>query len=602
MVPPNTKFFSCSRIFLILLVLAGFSTDLKAQILPGTSNQAEEEGPEWPEDKLGRRTPRGSIAGFIEAVADDNYKKASVYFNLEEVPPGFEDAAELAETLETLLNKQGQILPYSWISDKSGGKTGDDLPPNLDRVGKFIAEGEEVDLLLEEVKGPDGGPLWLISSANVETLAVLNDLGEIVLPLERILPTFVNEYKWAGAPVVHWVATLLLAAGCYLVVWVIVSFFLWLIPLFWKRAAKESVKGVLQAFALPLKLYLAVLLFVDLSQQLGISIIVRQKFSGISVFIGLLAFLILLWRLTSYISNYSKDKMTLKESASGVSVVLFLKRAAKVSIIIFGIIAILGAFGVDVTTGLAALGIGGIALALGAQKTIENFVGSVTLITDQPIRVGDFCKVGDTIGTVEKIGMRSTRIRTLARTVVTIPNGEFSSGKIENYAHRDKFWFNTVVSLRYETTPDQIRFLLVELRSVLYSHPLVSDEPARVRFTGLGSDSLNLDIFAYITVTTFDDFLEVREDLLLRIMDVVGDSGTSFAFPSQTLYFAKDQGLSKEKSEAAEHKVRKWREQGEMPIPKFTPEEIEKIKDSTPYPPEGSSNPRNAGTEKIPGL
>lgn len=562
----------------------------------------EEKGPEWPEDKLGRRTPRGSIAGFISAVADNDYDKAASYLNLEEVPLNLEDEAELAKILKMLLDRQGQILPYSWISDEPGGRSGDDLPPNFERVGEFVVEGEKIDLLLEEVKGPEGGPVWLISSDNVETLAVINNLGEIVLPLERILPAVITRYEWAGAPVAHWIATVLLAAASYAIAWTLITFLVWLLPALWKKASQESFLGVLKAFALPLKLYFAVHLFVNFSQQLGVSVIVRQKLSGISVIVGLLAFLILLWRLSGYIVNFSKERMTAKENVSGVSVVLFLNRAAKVSIIIFGIIAILGAFGVDVTTGLAALGIGGIALALGAQKTIENFVGSVTLITDQPIRVGDFCKVGDTIGTVEKIGMRSTRIRTLARTVVTIPNGEFSSGKIENYAHRDKFWFNTVVSLRYETTPDQIRYLLVELRSVLYSHPLVSPEPARVRFTGLGADSLNLDIFAYLTVATFDDFLEVREDLLLRIMDVVGESGTSFAFPSQTLYFAKDQGLSKEKSESAEEKVRSWREKGEMPIPKFNPEEIERIKDSIPYPPVGSSNPRDSGTEKIPGL
>lgn len=214
----------------------------------------------------------------------------------------------------------------------------------------------------------------------------------------------------------------------------------------------------------------------------------------------------------------------------------------------------------------------------GCTKTVENFVGSVTLIADQPVRVGDFCKVGDTVGTVEQIGMRSTRIRTLNRTVVTIPNGQFSSETIENYAHRDRFWFQTVLDLRYETTPDQIRFLLVELRSVLYAHPKVHPEPARVRFTGLGAASLNLEVFCYITAVNFDEFLEVREDLLLRIMDVVAESGTDFAFPSQTLYFAKDKGLSKEKSQQAEEKVRKWKEAHDMPIPSFENERIEKLK------------------------
>src|SRR5690606_4171885 len=126
---------------------------------------------------------------------------------------------------------------------------------------------------------------------------------------------------------------------------------------------------------------------------------------------------------------------------------LFLRRAAKVAIVVFGTIVVLDTLGFDVTTGLAALGIGGIALALGAQKTVENFVGSVTLIADQPIRVGDFCTVSGVTGTVEQIGMRSTRIRTLCRTGVSIPNGEFSSSKIENYAHRDRFQLNQIFDL-----------------------------------------------------------------------------------------------------------------------------------------------------------
>jgi MscS family membrane protein len=288
--------------------------------------------------------------------------------------------------------------------------------------------------------------------------------------------------------------------------------------------------------------------------------------------------------------------MSARGNISGVSVALFLKRAAKIAIVVFGVIAILGAVGVDITTGLAALGIGGLALALGAQKTIENFVGSVTLITDQPIRVGDFCKVGDTMGTVEKIGMRSTRIRTLDRTLVTIPNGEFSSSKIENFAHRDRFWFHPIISLRYESTPDQIRYLLVELRAILYAHPMVTSDPARVRFIELGADSINLEVFTYVKATTFDEFLEVKEDLLLRIMDIVGESGSGFAFPSQTIYFGKDTGISKDKSKKAEEKVREWKEKGDLQLPKFDPDRIKEIEDKLPYPPEGSAEQKQKNT------
>ncbi|MHA6281310.1 mechanosensitive ion channel family protein [Salinimicrobium sp. CAU 1759] len=585
---------------LTIILQFGTVTDLQAQI-PGTQPEAEEPAePEWPDDALGRRTPRSAVAGFFSAVAEKDYTTAGEFFKVAE--GGAEDtrSAELARQLEILLNQRGQMMPYSWLSNDTEGRLDDDLPNHLERVGTVSTSREDFDLLLEKVEGPEGGPLWLFSDQTIQYIKELSALEENLLLLHRIMPPVLEQYQLWGATVGQWLAILLLAAFSYAVAWLIIQFFLFLIPLLWRRARTEPTAGVLKAFALPVKLYLAVWLFVVLSKEIGISIVLRQRFSGITVVIGLLAFLILLWRLSEFLGTFSTNRMSSRGNISGVSVALFLKRAAKIAIVIFGIIAILGAIGVDITTGLAALGIGGLALALGAQKTIENFVGSVTLITDQPIRVGDFCKVGDTMGTVEKIGMRSTRIRTLDRTLVTIPNGEFSSSRIENYAHRDRFWFHPIIALRYETTPDQIRFLLVELRAILYAHPMVTSDPARVRFINLGADSINLEIFTYVKASTFDEFLEVKEDLLLRIMDVVGDSGTGFAFPSQTIYFGKDIGLSKEKSRTAEEKVREWKQKGELQLPRFDPEHIKEIEDKIPYPPEGSAEQKQKGPGPAP--
>lgn len=584
--PPLIK-----KIFLLIfcLFLLGLPEGAKAQLLSKEQKQIEETMPQWPKDPLGRRSPRGTVSGFIEAVADEDYSRAKAYLNLSETTDTTKTGEDIARSLETLLNQGGQIFPYSMISNENSGRPDDGLAPNQDRVGSVSPDGEEIDLVVEEISGPDGGPIWLFSPETVQKISAAGT-GELSpLISEKILPGFLKNYKWGGVPAGHWLLMVILAVLAYLLAWGIIAFLRFLIPLVWKKAGEEPKAGIIKAFALPIKLYAAVWFFVVMSQQIGLSIVVRQKFSWLTVIIGLLAVLILLWRLSEFLGNFSQHRMSARGHISGVSVVLFLKRAAKISIVVFGIIAILGAFGVDVTTGLAALGIGGLALALGAQKTIENFVGSVTLITDQPLRIGDFCRIGDTIGTVEKIGMRSTRIRTLDRTLLTIPNGELSSSKIENYAHRDRFWFHPVFGLRYETTPEQIRYLLVELRKVLYSHPLVSPDPARVRFGGLGADSINIEIFSYIMVSTYDEFLEVKEDLLLRMMDVVEESGTGFAFPSQTIYLSRDSGLSKDKSEKAEAKVKEWREKGEIQLPQFDPEEIEKMRNSIPFPPEGSA-------------
>ncbi|WP_374163576.1 mechanosensitive ion channel family protein [Arcticibacter sp. MXS-1] len=396
-----------------------------------------------------------------------------------------------------------------------------------------------------------------------------------------------------GVPIAHWLAFILILVLAYLLSIAITQLVLFLIPLMWRKARNEATSGIISAFVLPVRLYLTVWLFIFGSQQAGISIIVRQRFNNLTLIALVIALFILLWRLVDFITRLVQRRLARHRNQAGISALLFLRRAAKIALAIIAVIIILDIFGFNVTTGLAALGIGGIALALGAQKTMENFVGSVTLIADQPIRVGDFCKVGDIVGTVEQIGMRSTQIRTLDRTIVTIPNGEFSSLKIENYAPRDRFWFHPIFRIRLDTTPDQIRFLLVELRTILYSHPKVNPDPARIRMIEIAPDCLKLEVFAYVDAIDFDRFLEVQEDLFLRMMDVIEKSGTGFAMPSQTIYLGKDKGNSGDKAAAVSEQVRSWREADEMPIPYFSPEKIGELKGSIPYPPEGSVARKN---------
>ena len=152
-------------------------------------------------------------------------------------------------------------------------------------------------------------------------------------------------------------------------------------------------------------------------------------------------------------------------------------------------------------------------MALAAQKTVEHLFGGLTLIADQPVKVGDFCRFGDQVGTVERIGLRSTRVRTLDRTVVSVPNGDFAKLRLENFAERDRIWLRVMLGLRYETTPDQLRHVLVDLHELLYAHPRIDPDPARVRFVGFGAYTLDVEIYAYVRTADYNEFLAVREDL-----------------------------------------------------------------------------------------
>jgi len=242
-----------------------------------------------------------------------------------------------------------------------------------------------------------------------------------------------------------------------------------------------------------------------------------------------------------------------------------------------------------VTALLAGAGVAGLAIAFAAQKTIENLFGGVSVILDQPVRVGDFCKVGSFQGTVEDIGLRSTRLRTIDRTVVSVPNAQFSTEVLENFGARDQIRLYQVLNLRYETTPDQLRWLLAEIRKLVYSHPMIGSEGARVRFVNFGPSSLDVEIFCFVRTTDFPSFTAVREDLFLRLMDLVNASGSGFAFPSQTLYFGRDPGVDAGRTQDAQAQVESWRKQGALPFPDFPEEEIRAFEGTLPYPPEGAA-------------
>jgi MscS family membrane protein len=177
--------------------------------------------------------------------------------------------------------------------------------------------------------------------------------------------------------------------------------------------------------------------------------------------------------------------------------------------------------------------VGGIAIALAAQKTIENFFGGVSVISDRPVSVGDFCKVGDRMGTIEDIGLRSTRIRTPDRTVVSVPNAQLSSMTLENFEKRDKMLFHVTLNLRRESTPDQVRVVLSSIAAILASHSSVEPGALPVRFIGVGTYSLDIEIFNYVLTRDGDEFLKTQQDLLLKILDAVKDAGTALALPTQ---------------------------------------------------------------------
>ena len=284
-----------------------------------------------------------------------------------------------------------------------------------------------------------------------------------------------------------------------------------------------------------------------------------------------------------------RDRAIARGSTGTGSLVLLAQRILKVVVVLFAGLAVLGVLGFNLTTALAGLGIGGLAIGFGAQKTIENLFGGISLLGDEVIRVGDTCNFNGRVGTVEDISLRSTRIRTVERTELSIPNGTLATMSVENFSRRDKILFNPKIGLRAETTPDQLRSVLTEARRLLYQHPKVETASARIRLAALDSGWPVLEVFSYILTRDMGEFAAICEDILLRFMTIFEDAGTSFAFPSQTIRIGRDPGLDKSRAELAAEQVRHWRDQKQLPFPDFTPAEISEIRDSLPYPPPESA-------------
>lgn len=237
---------------------------------------------------------------------------------------------------------------------------------------------------------------------------------------------------------------------------------------------------------------------------------------------------------------------------------------------------------------VAGLGIGGLAVALAIRPTLENLIGGIVLYLDHPVRVGDFCSFGDKTGTVEAIGVRSTKIRALDRTLISIPNAALADMQLINWAKCDRMLISVTIGLRYETENDQLRHVLVKFREMLHAHPKIHSDTVRVRFAGFGQSSLDIGVRIYALTRDFNEFHAIREDVLLRMSDIVKKSGSSFAFPSQTLYMGRDDGLDSERGKTAAKEVESWRKAGKLPFPRLAADRIEQLKGTLDYPPRGS--------------
>ena len=503
-----------------------------AQIIPGSA-PANSTAPAAV-DPYGRDTPRGLADGLIAAIAAGDYERAGVFFDLSRVPAARRAAAgaDYARRLQSALDAGGSLVPFIALSDDPAGRVNDSLPLDEERVGTLAADGEaEAAPLLAKASQVDGLRVWRIAA---QTMAALPRAGATEAAeqdsLRGALPPVLTQTEVAGAPLSDWLILLVMALGYYVLARLLFAGVLAIAGRRYTEREASRVWRVIHAASAPLSLYLAVLLFLFSTRSLHVAIVARQlvsRFAGAVAFIALAWFV---WRLVDVVADIAAIRMDKGQRRRAKSVLAFARRAVKLLLIAFALIAALGAIGIDVSTGIAALGLGGLALALGAQKTVENIVGSVSVIADEPIRVGDFCRIGDVVGTVEDIRIRSTRIRTNERTRVTIPNGVLAAMQIENYALRDRYLFSPKLPIVRDIDADGLERVIEAVRTALADADFLWEGP-RVTLIGFTDTAWLVEVFCWIDVLDFDESLYLQEKLYLSIMRHVEAAGGRFAVP-----------------------------------------------------------------------
>jgi MscS family membrane protein len=536
-----------------------------------------------PGDELGRETPRAAVLGYFRAVNAADWEQATEYLDLRNLPGGLSDAdgPELARKLKVVLDRTLWVDIEALSTDPTG-HSDDGVASYRDWVGRIKLDDEQIDILLQRVPDGSGGRIWKISNKTVGDIPRLYEsygYGPIGEWLYQLLP----EYEFLGLQTWQWV----MLAGLFAVGYAIALVLTWLLA-FMIRRSQSALREELSGFTTGPIRFLIMVLFV------------RALFDTISPSVTALAIaegqtlltIVMTWVVISIVEIIRRNLANRMEARGAHQAKVLLRPAAtavKILIVVIAGMIWLENLGFKATTLLAGLGIGGLAVALAAQKSVENIIGAITLYAASPVRVGDFCRYGDKLGLIDEIGLRYSRIRTLDRTVVTVPNAALAEMHLENFMERDKVWFHPQIRLRYDTTPDQIRYVLVEVRKMLYAHPKVDPDPARIRFSGFGEHSLDLDIFAYIPTRDFDEYLEVAEDINLRIMDIVAQAGCALAVPTQTLWMERGQRPDRDAAHAAEQTVEQWRNDDELCLPRFPQVKIDELRGSLRYPPEGSA-------------
>ena len=510
------------------LTLFAFASPVFAQ---GRQSVAPPQQAQVP-DPLGRDTPCGTVRGFNEALRSGDLGRAARFL---QVPPASGGRLDtLARQLSELLDRYF-VQPISSINASPTGALDDGLAADRERVGILRIGARDIGVELVRIQEPPAGLIWLISS---ETLAQVPTLHRAITApwIERVLPPLFTRIRVFG----HSLAQMVGLASSLVIPLVVLYLLTEVLIRMLRRKGDSQRRHLVQewftSLRWPVVLFLSLMIHLGGARLMGLALTFRIRYGRLLLAVMVFTAAWLLRRLLALGFERARNLMPGAIYGGTRSLLLLAERLAQAFVLVVAIVVILGIAGVNTMTALAGLGIGGIALALGAQKTVENFLGGVFLLSDRALAVGDKCTIGGRLGLVEDITLRSVRLRTMEQTLLSIPAGTLSQSNVENWATRTKSLIQTRIPLRYGTNVDQLRAILGSITGFLADHPRIEKGSSRIRLIDFGERAIELEIFCYVLTSEVPQYLIVKEEVLLRTATIVEAEGSGFARPTQFVY------------------------------------------------------------------
>ena len=489
-----------------------------------------------PEIEVSPGSPRVAVEQFLSLTRAGEFARASAWLELADTMGAA--APSLARQLKAVLDRHLWI-DLERVSPLMFGDTTDGLARNLEELGTIRGpDGVRVPIRLIHSGSPTEPP-WRFTQRTVAAIPTLYGtlrdrwvLEHLPSSLLRPGPLDLLWWQWLALPVILLVATTLGAIGSRLLRSALTRLV--------SRTSSEWDDAVISRIGAPLTAALTLLVGLVLIQFLALyppAEAAAHRVIRIGFFVVIFWSL---WRLVDVGRQVLAQTRWALDSASSRALLPLGARITKVIVLAVSAVAVFSMLGYPVASLLAGLGLGGLALALAAQKTVENLFGAFSIGVDQPFREGDFVKIEDFVGTVEAMGLRSSRFRTLDRTLITIPNGRLAEMRLESFTARDRLRLAMVVGLVYETTASQMREVLSGFERTLRNHPRIWPDNVVVRFREFAASSLDIEVMAWFQTADWSEFQLIRQEVLLQFMEVVERSGSGFAFPTQTVHLGAD--------------------------------------------------------------